>query len=145
MASRRFTVDSAKKKKFVDIFLLMPETSVADAMRSAKFTEEDIPNLTMRRFLQRALPGGSIQGLKAYVAGLLLPQPCHDRRPTRLVDDAIINNVEADIVHVEDSNSPVTVNSVVNVEPRTSAVSSAVKAVDKRKVRNMKYYKNKKA
>ena len=26
MASRRFTVDSAKKKKFVDIFLLMPET-----------------------------------------------------------------------------------------------------------------------
>ena len=135
----------AKKKKFVDIFLLMPETRVADAMRSAKFTEEDIPNLTMRRFLQRALPGGSIQGLKAYVAGLLLPQPCHNQRPTRLVDDAIVNNVEADIVHVEDSNSPVTVNSVVNVEPRTSAVSSAVKAVDKRKVRNMKYYKNKKA
>jgi hypothetical protein len=146
MASRRFTVDSAKKKKFVDIFLLMPETRVADAMRSAKFTEEDIANLTLRRFLQRALPGGSIQGLKAYVAGLLSPQPRHDRRPTRLVDDAIVNNVEADIVHVGDSNSPaVTVNSVVNVEPRTLAVSSAVKAVAKRKVRNMKYYKNKKA
>jgi hypothetical protein len=36
MASRRFTFDSAKKNKFVDIFLLMPETGVADAMRSAK-------------------------------------------------------------------------------------------------------------
>ena len=60
MASRRFTVNLAKKKKFVDIFLLMPETRVADAMRSAKFTEEDIANLTMWRFLQRALPGGSI-------------------------------------------------------------------------------------
>ena len=117
MASRQFTVDSAKKKKFVDIFLLMPETCVADAMRSAKFTEEDIANLAMRRLLQRALPGGSIQGLKAYVAGLLSPQPRHDRRPTRLVDKnaIIVNNVEADIVHVgEDSNTPVTVNSVVN-------------------------------
>ena len=71
MASRQFTVDSAKKKKFVDIFLLMPETRVADAMRSAKFTEEDIANLTLRHFLQRALPGRSIQGLKAYVTGLL--------------------------------------------------------------------------
>jgi hypothetical protein len=49
MASKRFTVDLAKKKKFVDIFLLLPETRVADAMRSAKFTEEDIANLTMRR------------------------------------------------------------------------------------------------
>ena len=144
MASRRFTVDLAKKKKFVDIFLLMPETRVADAMRSAKFTKEDIANLGMRRFLQRALPGGSIKGLKAYVAGLLLPQPRHNRRPTRLVDDAIVNNVEADIVHSEDSNTPVTVNSVVNVEPRTimrqefSAVSSAAKAVAKRKVCNMR-------
>ena len=145
MASRRFTVDLAKKKKFVDIFLLMPETRVADAMRSAKFTEEDIANLTMRRFLQRALPGGSIQGLKAYVAGLLLPQPRHNRRPTRLVDDAIVNNVEADIVHIgEDSNTPVTVNSIVNVKPRT-AVSSAAKALaSKRKLPNMRYYKNKK-
>jgi hypothetical protein len=106
MASRRFTVDLAKKKKFVDIFLLLPETHVTDAMTSAKFTEEGITNLSMRRFLQRALPGGSIQGLKAYVAGLLLPQPRHNQRPTRLVDDAIVNNVEANIVHVEDSSTP---------------------------------------
>jgi hypothetical protein len=118
MASRRFTVDSAKKNKFVDIFLLMPETSVADAMRSAKFTKEDIANLQMRRFLQRALPGGLIKGLKAYIAGLLCP--------TRLVDNAaIIVNVEAAIVHVE-CTPPVTVNAVVNVEPRTMRQSMAV-------------------
>ncbi len=73
MASRRFTVDLAKKNKFVNIFLLMPETGVTDAMRSAKFTKEDIADLRMRRFLQPALPGGSIKGLKAYVAGLLCP------------------------------------------------------------------------
>ena len=118
MASRRITVDSAKKNKFVDIFLLIPETGVADAMRSAKFTEEDITNLRMRRFLQRALPGGSIKGLKAYVAGLICP--------TRLVDNAaIIVNFEAAIVHVE-CTPPVTVNAVVNVKPRTMRQSMAV-------------------
>ena len=64
MASRQFTVDLAKKKDFINIFLLMPETGVDDAMRKAKFTEEDIANIKMRRFLQHALPGGSIKGLK---------------------------------------------------------------------------------
>jgi hypothetical protein len=33
MASRRFTVDSAKKKEFINIFLLMPESSVHNARR----------------------------------------------------------------------------------------------------------------
>ncbi len=31
MASRRFTVDLAKKKEFINIFLLMPESSVLNA------------------------------------------------------------------------------------------------------------------
>ena len=56
----------------------MPESSVLNAMKQAKFTEEYIADLRMRRFLQRALPGGSIKGLKAYIAGLLPPPP--DRR-----------------------------------------------------------------
>jgi hypothetical protein len=81
MASRQFTVDSVKKQYFINIFLLMPETGVNDAMRKAKFTEEDIADLQLRRFLQRALPGGSIKGLKAHIAGLLPPPP--DRRRQR--------------------------------------------------------------
>ena len=68
MASRQFTVDSAKKRGFINIFLLMPESTVLNAMRQATFTEEDIANLPLRCFLQRALPGGSIKGLKAYIA-----------------------------------------------------------------------------
>jgi hypothetical protein len=44
MHSRQFTVDPAKKE-FINIFLLMPETCVDHAMRSAKFTKEDIANL----------------------------------------------------------------------------------------------------
>jgi hypothetical protein len=45
MASRRFTVDSAKKNEFINIFLLMPESSVLNAIRQAKFTKEEIANL----------------------------------------------------------------------------------------------------
>jgi hypothetical protein len=117
MASRRFTVDSAKKNEFVNIFLLMPETGVTDAMRSAKFTNEDIADLRMRHFLHCALPGGSIKGLKAYVAGLL--------HPTRLVDNAaIVANVEAAIVQVE-RTPPVTVNAVVNIKQLSGAGSGA--------------------
>ena len=102
MHSRRFTVDPAKKEKFINIFLLMPETCVDDAIRSAKYTEEDIADLRMQRFLQRALPGGSIKGLKAYVAGLLPPQPHHNQRPMRLFDNAAIVAIfDATIVHVE--------------------------------------------
>jgi hypothetical protein len=68
MASRQFTVDSAKKKEFINIFLLMPESSIINAMRQATFTEEDITDLPLRRSLQLALPGGSIKGSKAYIA-----------------------------------------------------------------------------
>jgi hypothetical protein len=68
MASRKFTVDSAMKREFINIFLLMPESSILNAMRQATFTEEDIVDLPLRRFLQCALPGGSIKGLKAYIA-----------------------------------------------------------------------------
>jgi hypothetical protein len=138
MHCRRFTVDPANK-----------ETRVHDAMRSANFTIEDIADLRMRRFLQFALPVGSIKGLKAYVAGLLPPQPCHNQCPMQLVDDAaIVANIEAAIAHVK-RNPPVTANAIVNVKPRTMrqsmAVSSATQAAAKRKVRNMRFYKNKKA
>ena len=42
MVSRRFTVDPVKKKEFINIFLLMPESSVINAMRQATFTDENI-------------------------------------------------------------------------------------------------------
>ena len=77
MASRQFTVDSAKKREFINIFLLMPESSVLNAMRQATFIEKDIADLTLRRSLQRALPGGSIKGLKAYIARQRSKHPPH--------------------------------------------------------------------
>ena len=77
MASRQFTVDWAKKREFINIFLLMPESSVVIAMRQATFTKEDIANLPLRCSLQHALPGGSIKGLKAYIARQRSKHPPH--------------------------------------------------------------------
>ena len=148
MPSREITVDPEKQNKFVNILLMKPTTCVADAMRSAEFTEEDITDLRIRRFLQRALPGGSIKGLKAFVAGPRRSRRFRSSRP--LVDEAAIvaNNVEeAAIVHVE-RTPPLAVNSIVNVEPRTQCmtVSSSVtqSAAAKRKARNMRFYQKKK-
>jgi len=77
MASRRFTVDPVKKKEFINIFLLMPESSVINAMRQATFTDENIADLSLRRSLQRALPGGSSKGLKDYIARQRKQPPPH--------------------------------------------------------------------
>jgi hypothetical protein len=65
-----------KKQEFITIFLLMPETRVDDAMRKAEFTKKDISDFLLWRFLQRALPGGLIKGLKAYNARQRKP-PSH--------------------------------------------------------------------
>ena len=51
------TVDPAMKKLFINIFLMTPKSTVINAMRQANFTEENIANITMRRYLQRALMG----------------------------------------------------------------------------------------
>ena len=61
MASRQFTVNLAKKKKFLNFILQMPKLRVPDAMKLAMFSDEDIADLGLRRFLQRALPGGMVR------------------------------------------------------------------------------------
>jgi hypothetical protein len=75
MTSRQFTVDPVKKQVFINIFFLMPETRVDDAMRKAEFTKKDIADLLLWHFLQCALPGRSIKGLKAYIARQRKPPP----------------------------------------------------------------------
>jgi hypothetical protein len=51
MASRRFTVAPAKKKKFLNFILQSPKLRVPDAMKLAMFSDEDIADL--RRTKQR--------------------------------------------------------------------------------------------
>jgi hypothetical protein len=75
MASRQFTVDPAKKKKFLNFILQMPKLHVPDAMKLAMFSNEDIADLGLRRFLQRALPGGTVKAMKVHLGAFLLPDP----------------------------------------------------------------------
>jgi hypothetical protein len=59
MKSRQFTVDLAKLKKFLNVMHQAPKLRVPDAMKLANFSDEDIADLSLRRFLQHSLPGGT--------------------------------------------------------------------------------------
>lgn len=72
---RSSSADPAKLKKLIKIFLRMPLLQLRDAMNLAKYSDEEIADVAFRRFLQRALPGRSLKGLRAHVAGDVPPQP----------------------------------------------------------------------
>jgi hypothetical protein len=95
MKSRRFTVNPAKLKKFLNVMLQAPKLHVPDAMKLANFSDEDIADLSLRHFLQHFLPGGRIKAMKVHLVGLLLPKPPppdrHNQCQKRLVDDSIVN------------------------------------------------------
>ncbi len=99
MASRRFTVDPAKKKRFLNFILQMPKLRVPDAMKLAIFSDKDITDLRLRRFLQRALPRGTVKAMKAHLGAFLPPKPpppsCHDRCQKRSVDELVAASSKA--------------------------------------------------
>jgi hypothetical protein len=106
MASRRFTVDLAKKKKFLNFILQMPKLRVLDAMKLAMFSDEDITDLGLRYFLQRALPGGSVKAMKAHLGAFLPPEPPppsrHDRCQKLSVDELVAASLKAATEPVDD-------------------------------------------
>ena len=159
MASRRFTVDPVKKKEFINIFLLMPETRVDDAMRKAEFTKKDIADLLLRRSLQRALPGGSITGLKDYIARQRKQPPPHLPVDPAASTDAAATVPPAEEVVIDahlpidpaatDAAATVPPEEVVIDAKATMVLSSlspgtATKRKKDRKRWNRIYYRNKK-
>ena len=111
----------------------------------------------MRRFLQRALPGGSIKGLKAYIAGLIPPPPdrrqrkppmtaaspeekvahCHQRKPPpHLPVDPAATAAPSEEVTVIDSGETV----LSSLSPGSAATKRKVK----RKRWDRNFYINKK-
>jgi hypothetical protein len=82
MKSRCFTVDPAKLKKFLNVMLQAPKLRVPDSMKLANFSDKDIADLSLRRFLQRSLPGGMFKVMKVHLVGLLPPKSpppdCHN-------------------------------------------------------------------
>ncbi len=106
MASRRFTVDPAKKKKFLNFILQMPKLRVPDAMKLVMFSDEDIADLGLRRFLQCALPGGTVKAMKAHLGAFLLPEPPppsrHDQCQKRSVYELVAASPKAATEPVDD-------------------------------------------
>jgi hypothetical protein len=69
MKSRRFTVDPAKLKKFLNIMLQAPKLRVPDAMKLVEFSGKDIADLSLWHFVQHSLPGGRIRAMKVHLVG----------------------------------------------------------------------------
>ena len=158
MASRRFTVDLAKKKKFLDFILQMPKLHVPDAMKLAMFSDEDIADFGLRRFLQRALPGDTVKAMKAQLAGV--PPATdrdqqHDQRKKRSVDETVLVTdllsttmdqlVAAAAKEPTTRGSPPTMATPSQTTTSSSSSSSSAMKRKRKQIRNRLYYSKKKA
>jgi hypothetical protein len=59
--SRKGSINPAKLKVVIKIIISAPILGLSCAMRVAKFTEEEIADLSFYRYLQQSLPGSLIQ------------------------------------------------------------------------------------
>ncbi len=70
---RSRSVDPDKLNKVIKTLLNMPDLKVPQAMLLARFSNEEIANLSLHWFIQKSLPGKTLKALKAHVSGPLLP------------------------------------------------------------------------
>ncbi len=83
------SVDPDKLKKVIKTLLNMPDLKVPQAMLLARFSDEEVADLSLRWFIQQSLPCKMLKGLKAHVLGPLLPPPPQPDRGERLCNRAI--------------------------------------------------------
>jgi hypothetical protein len=89
---RSRSVNPDKLKKVIKTLLNMPDMKVPQAMLSARFSDEEVANLSLRRFIQQSLPGKTLKGSKVHVLGPLPPQPDRgERLCNRAIDDKAIH------------------------------------------------------
>jgi hypothetical protein len=91
---RSRSVDPDKLKKVIKTLLNMPDMKVPQAMLLARFSDEEVADLSLCRFIQQSIPGKTLKGLKAHVSGPLpppLPQlDCGERLCNRAINDEAI-------------------------------------------------------
>jgi hypothetical protein len=153
MASRRFTVDPAKKMKFLNFILQMPKLRVPDAMKLAMFSDKDIADTSLRRFLQCALPGGTVKAMKAHLGDLLPPNPPppdrHDRQQKRSVDDLLSMATEPAVNDLLSNKMDQLVAAATKPatrgRPAAMATPSQLLAKKHKQIINRLYYSTKKA
>jgi hypothetical protein len=156
---RSRSVDPDKLKKVIKTLLNIPDMKVSQAMLLARFSDEEVANLSLRWFIQQSLPGKTLKGLKAHVLGPLpppLPQPdCGERLCNRSINDKAVRIEEgshaAGIGACERailaSPSPLLPLPLALARPQgwpPSLVSTSTAAVKKRKSWDRAYYLKKK-
>jgi hypothetical protein len=156
---RSRSVDPDKLKKVIKTLLNMPDLMVPQAMSLARFSEEEVANLSLHWFIQQSLPGKILKGLKAHVSGPLPPPPPQPDRGERLrncaIDDKAVRIKEgshaAGIAACERAilatPSPLPPLPLALARPLgqpPSLVSTSTAAVEKRKSWNRAYYLKKK-
>jgi hypothetical protein len=67
--------DPANQNKLVNNFLWIPQIRLQDTMILKKYSNKEIEDKAFCRFLQHTLPGCSLKGLKAHIAGVVPPMP----------------------------------------------------------------------
>jgi hypothetical protein len=72
---RSRSVNPDKLKKVIKSLISLPDLKVPQAMLLARFSNEEVANLSLRCFIRQSLPGKMVKGLKAHVSGPLPPPP----------------------------------------------------------------------
>ncbi len=137
----------------------MPDMKVLQAMLLARFSNKEVANLSLRRFIQQSLPGKMLEGLKAHVLGPLPPSPlrpdCGERLCNRVIDDKAVRikvgshaaGVGACEWPIPATPSPLPPLPLALARPQgrpPSLVSTLMAAVKKRKSWDRAYYLKKK-
>jgi hypothetical protein len=97
---RSRSVDPDKLRKVMKTLLNMPDMRAPQAMLLARFSDEEVADLSLRCFIWKSLPGKLVKGLKVHVLGPLLPPPPQPDCGERLCNCAINDNA----VHIEEGS-----------------------------------------
>ncbi len=156
---RSRSADPDKLKKVIKTLLNMPNMKVPQAMLLARFSDEEVANLSLRWFIQQSLPGKTLKSLKAHVSGPLLPPPPQPDRGERLhncaIDDKAVcieegshaTGIGACEQAILATPSPLPPLPLALARPQgrpPSLVSTLTAAVKKQKIWNRAYYLKKK-
>jgi hypothetical protein len=97
---RSKSVHPDKLKKVIKTLISLPDLKVLQAMLLARFSDKEVANLSLRRFIRQSLLGKMVKGLKAHVLGPLPPPPpqpdCSKQLCNCVIDD--------DTVHIKEGS-----------------------------------------
>jgi hypothetical protein len=156
---RSRSVDPDKLKKVIKTLLNMSNMKVPQAMLLARFSGEEVANLSLRWFIQQSLPDKTLKGLKVHVLCPLPPPPPQsdhgewlyncaiDDKAIRIKEGSHAAGIGACVRAILATLSPLPPLPLALARPQgwpPSLVSTSTAAVKKQKSWNRVYYLKKK-